>query len=488
MRTTPTATAHHRRHSALLVALASFAAIIGAVLALAPRADATRDLDVGFADYLYGSIDEQERNLWADRTVAANANIVRVNVYWRSVVSHEPADPRNPADPAYNFNTIDNAVRNAEEHGLDVLLTSFSAPDWAEGPNRPAGVNPGAWRPDPQDYGDFAHALAVRYSGTFPSSNPIPAVEYFQAWNEPNLSTYIEPQWQGKKNESSELYVPLLNTFYDEVKAVDPEATIVSAGTSPYGDPPGGPNRTQPLRFLQEILCLNTKDKKGKCTEAGKAKADVFAHHPINRLDPPRAKAAFKGDIEIADFHELTKALRSAEKLNTVGTPGKHQLWADEVWWQTNPPDRKEGVSLKTHARWTEEGLYLLWKQGAAKVIVLQFRDAKYTPNEPPLASYQTGVYTYEGKKKPTYTAGKFPFVTERRGKSRLRAWGIAPKTGTLTIEAKTKGGYHKVGKVNAKEGRAFTDNLHIRGDRVKLRATVGGEKSLVWKQGRKNK
>ena len=464
------------------------AVLLGASLSLAPRAEAAGNLDVGFADYLYGSINAQERSLWMDRTVEANASIVRVNVYWNSVATSKPADPRNPGDPAYSFHTIDNAIRGAEDRGLDVLLTSFRAPPWAEGEGRPSNASPGTWKPRSDDYGDFAHALARRYSGSFlpaGGSSPLPAVEYFQAWNEPNLNTYIQPQWKGKTNISSEIYVSLLNEFYDEVKAINPQAKIVTAGTAPYGDAPGGPRRTQPLRFFQEMLCLTKKNKKGKCTKEGRPKADIFAHHPINREDPPRAKAAFKGDIEIADVHLLTKAVHRAEKLHTIATHGKHEIWADELWWQTDPPDRKEGVPLKTHARWTAEGLYLLWKQGVSKVIFLQFRDAQYKRGEPPLASYQTGVYTYDGKKKPTYDAVRFPFVTERDGKhGKLRAWGIAPESGKLAIEAKSKrGGYKMVGTLKVKEGKVFTSRLRASGTNVKLRASVGGQKSLVWNQ-----
>lgn len=477
----------HARHRTR-TALGLLAGLVVAALALAPSSHAARDINVGFADYLYGSIDASERNLWADRTLEANAKIIRINVYWRSVAQSKPANPRDPADPAYHFHTIDNAVRNAENHGFDVLLTSFAAPDWAEGPNRPKSSNPGTWKPNPNDYADFAHALAKRYGGSFPPSDPIPAVEYFQAWNEPNLSSYITPQWKGKSNQSSEIYVSLLNAFYNEVKSVLPSAKIVTAGTAPYGDPPGGPKRTQPVRFLQEILCLTPKNKKGKCTKAGKAKADVFAHHPINRMDPPRKRAANKGDVEIADMGSLRTVLRKAEKLKTVGTPGKHELWADEIWWQTNPPDRKEGIPLKKHARWTAESLYLLWKQGVSAAIFLQFRDAKYTPGEPTLASYQTGVYTYEGKKKPSFDAVRFPFVTERKGK-KLKAWGIAPASGKLVIEAKAKkGGFKRVGTVNAQKGKVFTKQVRVKGNKAKLRAKIGGDTSLVWAQGKKNK
>ncbi len=144
-------------------------------------------------------------------------------------------------------------------------------------------------------------------------------------------------------------------------------------------------------------------------------------------------------------------------------------------------------MSLKTHARWMAEGLYLLWKQGVSKVIFLQFRDAKYKPGEPTLASYQTGVYTYEGKKKPSSDAVEFPFVTERVGK-RLHAWGISPASGRLTIEAKGKGGYKKVATVNAKAGRVFTDVLRVKGNKLRLRAKIGGDTSLAWRQGNRNK
>ena len=110
--------------------------------------------------------------------------------------------------------------------------------------------------------------------------------------------------------------------------------------------------------------------------------------------------------------------MRKAEKLGTPATDGKHELWANEVWWQTNPPDKDEGFSLKTHARFLSQALYLLWKQGASNVSFLQFRDAKYTPGEFTLASYQTGVYTFNGKRKPSADAVAFPFVTDARARS----------------------------------------------------------------------
>ena len=40
-----------------------------------------------------------------------------------------------------------------------------------------------------------------------------------------------------------------------------------------------------------------------------------------------------------------------------------------------------------------------------------------------------------------------------------------------------------KIDTVRAREGKVFKANLKVRGKTAKLRARVGGEKSLVWKQ-----
>jgi hypothetical protein len=486
-----------------IVAVTVLLAALLLVAASAPRADA-KGFDIGFADYLYneeGEKGDREFRL----TQSVNADVIRVNMYWSLVAPQEPANPRDPADPAYKWEQYDRAIARADEYGFDVDLTVLAAPAWAEGPNRPADVNAGAWKPDPEAFGDFAHALATRYSGSYdpatagdagsggtgggvslppilPRAGALPAVEYFEAWNEPNLSTYIMPQWDGKQNMASEIYVKLLNAFYDSVKGVNPGAKVVVGGTAPYGDPPGGPNRTQPIRFYQELLCLNTKNKKASCPAGMAPKFDIIAHHPINREDAPTEKADNKGDVEIADFKSLVKVLRKAEKQKTPATGGKHEVWANEVWWQTDPPDKAEGVSYKTHARWTSQGLYLLWKQGASNVTFLQFRDAKYTPGEFTLASYQTGVYTFNGKRKPTADAVAFPFVTDPQGK-KLLAWGRAPKSGKLTIEAKAKGGYKKVKSFNVKAGKIFKKKIKAGDGKQVLRAKVGGETSVPWTQ-----
>ena len=117
--------------------------------------------------------------------------MVRQHVFWSSVAATKPTDPRNPADSAYNWGTLDGTVTAALDRGLRVLLTITAAPDWAEGDYRPGSVNPGSWKPSPAAFGDFAHAVAERYSGDFLG---LPRVKDYQDWNEPNLSGHLAPQ------------------------------------------------------------------------------------------------------------------------------------------------------------------------------------------------------------------------------------------------------------------------------------------------------
>src|SRR5262245_23357387 len=68
-----------------------------------------------------------------DLAQQANAGIVRTTVYWSRVAQTRPANGANPFDPAYRFDDLDELVRNAEMRGMDVMLTIWGTPSWANG-------------------------------------------------------------------------------------------------------------------------------------------------------------------------------------------------------------------------------------------------------------------------------------------------------------------------------------------------------------------
>ena len=120
----------------------------------------------------------------------------------------------------------------------------------------------------------------------------LPRVRLFQAWNEPNLARYLEPQWVAEGGRwrafSPLLYRQLLNGFYARVKSVEPTDTVVAAGVAPNGEPTGV-GRMAPVRFLRGMLCLEGRAR-GSCSEP--PHFDVLAFHPLSFGNPPICRRA----------------------------------------------------------------------------------------------------------------------------------------------------------------------------------------------------
>lgn len=490
--------------------LALAACVLLAVLALPATASATRGLTTGLTGPSeYQTSDASERALWLGRTADAGAGIVRLAVDWSDTVGvQRPPDPTNPASTSYNFSSIDGAVRDAQARGLKVLLTVNVAPTWAEGQGRPASAIAGTWKVSPSDLADFNQALASRYSGSFDPDGAgpqptLPAVQALQVWDEPNQDAWLGPQFDGKTPVGPALYRDILNASYKSVKTVNPQMLVVVGGTSPYGDNPGGPYppggaRARPVTFWQNVLCVRSvkgkkkkgKKKKGKKTAAtkyvrttgcsSKVNFDVFAHQAINNTGAgPTKSAPNPNDASTPDLGRVVSVLRGAEKAGTAGPGGRHPVWVTEFWWDSKPPN-PVGAKLAVQARYIEQSLYLFWKAGASTAINFEIRDSADRPNVH--AGLQSGIYFIDGRPKPSLSAFKFPFVTERTSRSTLQAWGKAPESGKLLIQRQQGSRWVRLKKLQVSKGSVFVTKLKLAG-KQRLRAIVGSSQSLVWKQ-----
>ena len=395
-------------------------------------------------------------------------------------------------------------MRDARAHGLKVLITVNVAPSWAEGPGRPASAAEGSWQVNPQDLADFMQAVAARYSGNFDPDGaggepPLPPVQALEVWNEPNSSDWINPQFQGKTILGGNSYRAMLNASYKAIKSVSPQTLVVAGGTDPYGDPPGGPypggntQRVRPVTFWEQVLCVHPvkgkkKKKKGKPavtkfvrTQNCQAPAmfDVLAHHPIdNTGSGPLKSGPSKDDASTPDLGRIVSVLRGAEKAGTT-LPGSHPVWVTEFWWDSKPPN-PVGAKLATQARWLEQSLYLFWKAGASLAVNFEIADNNARPDVH--AGFQSGVYFSDGRPKPSLTAFRFPFVTDRINTKTLTAWGKAPESGKLLIQRQQGSRWITVKRLRVSKGGVFTTKLSLQG-KQSLRATVAGNQSLVWKQ-----
>ena len=315
------------------------------------------------------------RALALRRVAETGATVLRIPVDWRLAVAGDPPagfDASNPADPSYSFTRLDAAVRGAVSAGLTPLLVVSHAPDFAEAPGRWPYAYPGSWAPSPAALDVFAAALARRYDGSFPDpaqpGRALPRVRLFQAWNEPNLARYLEPQWVARNGRWSAfsplLYRQMLNGFYAGVKSVQPTAVVVAAGVAPDGDREGV-GRMAPLRFLRALLCL-ARSGPGSVHCAARPHFDVLAFHPLS-VGSPDLPAPFAPDVAISDAAKITGVLEQAERLRTVLPAAAKPVWVTELNWES-APQAPHGVPPRLQAPWISRALHRLWVAGVSLV------------------------------------------------------------------------------------------------------------------------
>ncbi|HEY7891720.1 MAG TPA: hypothetical protein VIC05_05875 [Solirubrobacteraceae bacterium] len=456
--------------------------LVAATLGVSQPACA-QQLTTGFDEPLFQSSNPSVRQFWLSHAAAEHAGIVRLNISWKGVVHAVPASEAQASDPSwsgYDFSVTDGVVRDAAAAGLNMMLTlAGGAPRFAEGPGRPGSALAGSWQPNASAYGAFARAVALRYSGTYTppgSSVALPRVRFWQAWNEPNLSIYLTPQWTGSPGHyrpaSPSVYRPLLDAFYAAVKGVDRENLVIAAGTAPYGDLPGG-ERMPPAQFVRNLLCLDESGRRAlSCPQH--ASFDIFDHHPY-AIEGPFWHALNRDDVAIADMGRLTGPLRQAERLRLLGGARRHQVWATELSWDSNPPDPR-GVPAAEQARWLEQSMYELWREGVSTMLWYLIVDAPPIPSY--AASYQSGVYLLDGTPKPSASAFGFPFVAARAGRGRMLAWLKAPASGLLYLERQTRKGWRVIYDTRVREGEILLHRFRAR-SHMTLRASIGQLHSL---------
>src|SRR2546421_718887 len=441
----------------------------------ASTAEAVQPLTTGFTDPAFTNAGGG-RSARFQEAAAAGARIVRIDLSWWSVAGSPIAgDASNPANPGYDWSASDAAARDAAASGLNVLFNIFRAPPWAEGPGRPGGIEPGTWKPNAAAFGQFARAAALRYSGNYPDplqpGRNLPRVRYWGAWNEPNIVQMITPQWEGGAPASPAIYRALLNAFYAGVKSVSGSNLVIGGAMSPYGDPPGGP-RMPPALFARELFCAHG------CSDP--PHLDAFDHHPYDVGGPAR-RALNADDVSTPDMGKLTKILRGAERSGRVAPRGRKRLWVTELSWESNPPD-PAGIPILQHARWVEYGFYTLWRAGVDTVLWYQVRD-----EAPGTIGYQftfqSGIEFNNGSPKPDTLSFRFPFVSQRINKKKIRVWGKSPSGGRGTVQRRAGGGWRTLAVLRPGANRVFYAVVKYAG-RSDLRAiSRSGVVSLEWAQ-----
>jgi hypothetical protein len=313
-----------------------------------------------------------------DLAQQANAGIVRTTVYWSRIAQTRPANGANPFDPAYRFDDLDEFVRNAELRGMDVMLTIWGTPSWANG-GKGQNYAPTSF----STLQNFARALASRYSGRYTG---YPFVKYYTVWNESNLGQFLSPQYDSKgKPVAPAIYAKLYRAAYAGIKLGNKLALLGAGETSARGRDhylgrPGTQETESPGKFAE----LLSKQKP-------LIKFDAWSHHPY----PVAINGKPLANVRWPNV-TLKQMPKFEDSLSTWFKKKDLPMWITEYAHQTKPPQAK-GVTYAQQAAYVRTALTYAARDPRVQMFIW------FILRDDPTSAWQSGLVQRNGTKKPAY-------------------------------------------------------------------------------------
>jgi hypothetical protein len=316
-------------------------------------------------DAFWGTDADPSRQRTMATIAGTGARVLRQSFYW-SVI--EPERGR------YDFSLYDGYVAAAASANLRVLPILFDPPAFRSA--RPAsGARRGTYPPaNYSDFAFFAATLVRRYGpgGEFwvrhPELPQLP-IRSWQVWNEPNIPVY----WPSGPNPAQ--YAAMLRVVGQGIKAVDPGASVVTAGL----------NESELGMKLVPFL-------QGMYRAGAKGSFDVLALHPY----------APASDLVVAQVKRAVRELRrNGDSARTLIT---------ELGWATGSPSRRAlvvseaGQSALVRRTVTQLARY----RGPLRldgVFYFNWRDVAAAPGSRDRWGLHTGLLREDGSPKPALQA-----------------------------------------------------------------------------------
>ena len=356
-----------RRILTVLAALSLAAAVAAPLGGSAPR------MWVGFHDdpsFRW----EGDRGATLDRVRAANATLVRAVVTWAQVAPERPANATDPFDPAYRLDDLDELVRGAQQRGLEVLLSIWGTPRWANG-----GKTPNVMPTRLADLRDFSQALATRYSGR---NAGYPFVRFWSVWNESNLQLFLTPQFDARgKIVGPRNYAKLYAAAYAGIKAGNPRALVGIGETSSHGrdrELAGTSDTIAPGTFARLVAAANPR-----------LKFDAWAHHPypVPVAMKPTQKVRWP-NVALSSLPRFETSLDVWFKRR--GIP----IWITEYGHETRPAE-PAGVTLAQQAAYVRQAMTILRADARVQMFIwFIWQDSR-------TSLWQSGMLGLTGATKP---------------------------------------------------------------------------------------
>ena len=358
-----------KRFLQFLLALSSLVLLVPALAGAAPR------MYVGFHDdpnFRY----EERRDVMLDQAKDADATIVRTLVTWANVAPTRPANAANPFDKAYRFQDLDELVRNTQARGMEVLITIWGTPKWANGKKTPNYLPT-----RPTDMTNFARAVASRYSGRY---SGYPFVRFYSVWNESNLQLFLAPQFDAKgKSVGPRNYARLAAAAYSGIKAGNSRAQVAVGETSSHGrdKPLAGNSATHsPGKFAQLVAAANQR-----------LKFDAWAQHPYPfPVSQKPTQLVRYPNVTLKSYPRFEKDLDKWFKRKNV------QIWITEYGHEVKQDGEPQGVSRAAQAAYLGQALSMARADARVNMFIwFVFRDHA-------TSEWQSGLRTKTGAAKPS--------------------------------------------------------------------------------------
>jgi hypothetical protein len=313
-----------------------------------------------------------------DVAQSANAQIVRTTVYWARIAPTKPANARDPYDPAYQFADLDELVTNAGLRGMQVMLTIWGTPSWANG-----GKGQNAAPTTLSNLTNFAYALARRYSGAYPA---IPPVTYYTVWNESNLGQFLSPQYNSKgKPVAPFTYANLYRAAYAGIKSGNPRALVGIGETSARGrdkylGSPGVSETESPGKFAQLLS-----------TARPKLKFDAWSTHPYptELTQKPIANVRWP-NVTLAQLPQFETSIDQWFGRKNI------PIWITEYGYQTKPQQPK-GVTYSQQASYAKTALTFARNDPRVQMFIW------FILRDDPTSTWHSGLLSQDGTKKPVF-------------------------------------------------------------------------------------
>ena len=505
----PTRSEHPFTIAALLRAAVLCLALVAA---LAPAAQARHGhtpetVIQDDALFLHGTDESIQKGL--EQTRSLGITRVRLTAGW-SVLAPEADSETKPAldltDPANYprdiWRNLDRAVRMTVAAGLRPMVDiAFWAPRWAtkeqadQRLGRRTEIDAGL-------YAEFAEAVARRYSGTYappapdaqqapppeqepspdrsfldqlfkpqptqqrqaeqappapaPANEPLPAVDLFTIWNEPNHPGFLLPQWNKVNGKfiprAPHLYRDMVRAAYPVIKRVAPQSKVLIGGTASMGSSTPGKSGVTPLLFLREFACVDENLKpitRSGCEKFDTIPGDGWSHHPYSLATLPDELPQDRDKLPVAATARLVSTLKALVKRGRLA-PDVATVYMTEYGYETNKPDPEAKFTPDEQPRLLAWAEYLgtrspsvaMWPQ-------FQLVDRPGDPTGPrnrPFGDWQSGLIYADGTAKPAFHAFRTPaFASCRRvGKQRwIEIWGRVRGSATpvtATVEMRKRG------------------------------------------------